>query len=151
MRKILYAGIALMLCAGCATTKGINKDDQEIAFRHAWDAYGDSEDFNVIIVPSHGAAADAAFIAQSERDGPSWFARQLAQTLSLGATENTKVAVYGSNSAKTAQVIKDALSLNKGQLQQLELLYIGDPRFSDEIKGAAAQKGITYRFTDTSQ
>ncbi|WP_390615296.1 hypothetical protein [Maricurvus nonylphenolicus] len=117
----LLLAVTLLAMLGCS---GIPKDDFKQKFGLASDYFGPH--FEFFYVPSYGWIADREFVKLTPLGDPSADAYQLAQMLSLGATQTTRVAVYSPTPEKAHNILRNALYLQHGEkLPYLEILVIG--------------------------
>ena len=138
--------MASLFLAGCATI-ALTPVEEDYAVEQSRQVFGSKCDA-IIPVMSKGSIADALFISQSVSQGPSFIARDIAPNFITGNTAQTHVTVFGNNSAKTARVIKDALSLSGPSLPGLSLLFIGDQAHADELKPLVEAKGAAFYFRE---
>ena len=143
---VLVCAASLML-VGCAAKGPPNLDP---VLESAKAAFGGT--FEYIYIPSHGRLADEAFVAMSRVAGPRQIARDLASTIAPAETQAVRVLVTGPSNDKTLQVVLDALSYYEGRrVPHLEMLYLGNPVYEEELANAVAAVGGVLKFAPYSE
>jgi hypothetical protein len=131
----LLLPVILLASVGCSS---IPKDDFKQKFWLASDYFG--HHFEFFYVPSYGWIADREFVKLTPLGDPSADAYQLAQMLSLGATQTTRVAVYSPTPEKAHNILRNALYLQQGEKRPyLEILVIGQTEDITSIEQDALQ------------
>lgn len=142
---LLLAG----LCA-CTTSQNLGAMEAHQAMGLASRALGGSRDLVLVMIPSRGPEADAAYMEQARTNGPTAMASQVADYFSAAVIGPRAYAMVGRNSGKTAQVLCDALALNRGRaLGKLTVVFLGSQEHAAAVEEAGREAGahvvaVTY-------
>jgi len=141
---IPFTMLAVLALAACAATTP-PRDDLDLRLQAATAAFGGN--FDYLMVGSAGRLGDTLFVNFTRVTGASKMAQALAQRLAPGASRPVRILVTGADTAKTVQVILDALDLQgERRLPHLELLYLGEPAREDRVRRAVKSHGAHFRF-----
>lgn len=148
--RVLAAAVLLAALCSCATSGNLGAMEAHQAMSLASRALGGSRDLVLVMIPSRGAEADAAYMDMARTNGPTAMASQVADYFSAAVIGPRAYALVGRNSAKTAQVLCDALALNRGRdLSKLQVVFLGSQEHvaatEEAGRGAGARVvGVVY-------
>jgi hypothetical protein len=146
----MLVGIMMVLVAGCGSVQ-LNKTQEDSLSRQAKEVFGETADYTLLVIPSHGGLADSVFVAQSATQGPSALAREIAGYFEPAKTKSVEIAIAGPNPAKNLRIIKDAFSLHRGaKLPYLKLLFFGTPEQGRQVEELVRSYGAAYYFREYS-
>ena len=144
--RLLISAI-LLTTLGCSS---IPKDDFKQKFGIASDHFG--HHFEFFYVPSYGWIADREFVKLTPLGDPSADAYQLADMLSKGMDQTTRVAVYSPLPEKAHNILRNALYLQRETpLPYLEILVIGRAENTDLIESEVKSLGGNIYVIDNAQ
>lgn len=130
---VLLTALFLVI-AGCATT---NEYRPVIALNDAARIADPDKKFLAFYIPAY-SPSDAA-------------TTELSKDLLGAAKTKANLAVVGPDSALTARILRAALlSVSKGSLEGVTILYVGENDGIEELKSASLNAGANFRATKYS-
>lgn len=140
--KFLKYGIILLLVQGCASTLPVTPQDIMKAASPAFNG-----GFKLYYVPSRRSVMDAQFVALSKTSPDSGMATELAAVLAGASEGKVNIAVGGPNSAKSAVVIQNAITLQQGKaLPNLHLVFVGNSSDAQAPEESVTSAGGEFSF-----
>ncbi len=140
MKWIVTLAALTTLMTGCATTSTDSGPPPEVAKKVLT---GFPKGANVYWVPSMGPIADAGQVTRLSLSGtPS--SRDVARQIGPSNSVEVQIAIAGPNSTLSKQVLLRALNDVVGPLVKLQLMFIGDPNDTAEVKKAIEARGALF-------
>ncbi|GLS25228.1 hypothetical protein [Marinibactrum halimedae] len=147
---LMVLSLATLLSSACSS---VPKTDFKDRLAIGESQFGDT--FEFFYIPSNGWLADRAFVQQSKHTTLSSVdAKRLSNIMANGEERLTQIAVSSPSAEKAQRILLEACQILRVQrsdqpLPFLEVMYIGKPQFSREIKECFGLLGSKYFFSDT--
>ena len=145
----LVALTFIALMTGCGKPSDISENKlRDFVQSKAQEVLGEKQ-YAVVWIPSRGTMWDGVFIVQSKMGGPSLMAKKVGKLLPDAKNKNLALIIAGSNSAKSTQVIRDAIDLNADvNLTGMNLVFAGKKKYQRVVKKKSESKGLEFHFIE---